>query len=367
MSKSRCLPVAGCLVLALAAAAAAQFPDRLYYKLDEATGVGGTTLNHASPGVGSLNAVVTGHSLTAGSGQFAGGLVGATPSSTTNFIATGWSTNLPPTGWTISFWSDVSAVTPATTLSYFFGDSTALSFRCFSQGVAGAGNIMIRGGGLTDTIATGAAAGGPHVLTWVLDPIGPTMRGYVDGVLNVSVAQPAVTVAGTGGFRAAGYSTALAAGTRVDEFRVYSYALTAAEVAATWNQTLFDRNVLSVTQSAPGVGDLTVSLTNISPTATELWTLLSTNTSNTQGTGPFIGIWPDATTFFVLTEIPVFDGNPFHCPVPSAFGGYPNNPFVAPPGSVSSLNGLTFDIVTLLVSAGPFYDSKSNVVRHTFN
>jgi hypothetical protein len=36
------------------------------------------------------------------------------------------------------------------------------------------------------------------------------------------------------------------------------------------------------------------------------------------------------------------------------------------PGGVSSLTGLTVDVAMLLVTPGPFYDSKSNVVRFTF-
>jgi hypothetical protein len=112
------------------------------------------------------------------------------------------------------------------------------------------------------------------------------------------------------------------------------------------------------------VGDLNMALTQISPTAFEGWTLLSNDTAATKGTGPFLGIYPDATTWAFLA-IPYFVGNPIHFHTIDV-GFYPTVPLYAGPGQLSSLNGLTFDFVTLLITGIGQYDSKSNVERVTF-
>src|SRR5687767_12574837 len=87
----------------LAANAAAQMPDFLYYKFDE--GGGATTANLATPGVGSANAAVNGHTLSPTGGQFSGSLLGVGGNGTTNNVNTGWATSLPG-DWTISMWLD---------------------------------------------------------------------------------------------------------------------------------------------------------------------------------------------------------------------------------------------------------------------
>lgn len=125
-------------------------------------------------------------------------------------------------------------------------------------------------------------------------------------------------------------------------------------------------NILAISQSGPGVGDLSVSLTNISPTATEAWTLLSADVSGAVNTGPLLGLRPTVVTFSILTDFPILDGNPFHHPIPSMFGFYPNSPFNVGPGGVSVLAGNTFDIVVYLVRPGYVYDSRSNLVRFLF-
>jgi len=206
-----------------------------------------------------------------------------------------------------------------------------------------------------------------HTVTFVYDATVPQIRGYLDGALVTTVGQAALNINGTGTLKLAYYSSAstFSNGAKLDEFRLYGRALLPAEVAATWSVELFDVNVLSLAQSGPGVGDLTMTLGNLSPTATEGWTLLSADTSGTAGAGPFFGLRPDATTWLLLGQ-PLFDGNPFHFPVPSAFGAFPTGAFAAPPGSVSGLAGLSFDIAVVLVRPGYAYDSRSNVVRYTF-
>ena len=165
-----------------------------------------------------------------------------------------------------------------------------------------------------------------------------------------------------------GYSSAslFQPGAILDEFRLYSWALTSAEIAATWATTLNNANVLTVAQTGPGVGDLFITLTQISPTATAGWTLISADTSGFKGTGSLFGIEPDALTWALLFSSVLADGNIFQFPVPSPTGAWPNTGFFLPPGSVSSLAGLTLDFGVVLVGPGLVYDGKSNVERFYF-
>ena len=206
-------------------------PEYMYYKFDAA----GNQQNYASAPVGTNPAILTG--LTVGStGQFGTALIGNGLASGTNSLNTGWATNLPATGWTISFWLNNFPSTAATTY-YYFGDATAGTFRCFTGGVAGNGNLWLRGTGLTD-VPINAIPATPTVIHLVYT--GSAVRVFFNGVFNSSVAQAAVTLSGAGPFLVGGYSTSnsFSAGTLMDEFRLYNRALSDGEVAATWNQPL---------------------------------------------------------------------------------------------------------------------------------
>ncbi|MAG57475.1 MAG: hypothetical protein CMJ83_14380, partial [Planctomycetes bacterium] len=64
-----CVPTV--LVAVLATGVSAQnVPEIVYYRFNE--GSGSSTVNLASPGAGSANAIVTGHQLAASGGQFGG-------------------------------------------------------------------------------------------------------------------------------------------------------------------------------------------------------------------------------------------------------------------------------------------------------
>lgn len=253
--RSKSVLQAALSVIVLTSAATAQMvPELIYYRFNEGTGVGGVTTNYANPSVGSPTAGVTGHSLTPGIGLLGNGaLVGTT--GTTNIINTGWQTAFGTASWTISFWSDVSAL-PTGTLYYAFGDSTAASFRCFFNGAAGVGNLLLRGG-FTDVNVPAAGVGGPHVITFVYDSTVPAVYAYKDGVLAVTSNQ-ALNINGTaaGSLKVAGYSTSSTwgGGALLDEFRVYNRALSAAEVAATYNVELFSMGLFSAFTASPTSG-----------------------------------------------------------------------------------------------------------------
>jgi hypothetical protein len=125
-------------------------------------------------------------------------------------------------------------------------------------------------------------------------------------------------------------------------------------------------NYLTISQSGPGVGDLSLNLASLSPTATSGWMIISGDVSHPANSGPFLGVWPDATTFSVLATIPQGVGNPFHFPTVAPSGFFPGSPFNVGPGTLTGLTGQTVDVAFLLVTPGPFYDSKSNMVRFTF-
>jgi len=126
----------------------------------------------------------------------------------------------------------------------------------------------------------------------------------------------------------------------------------------------FGSNLLSLSQSGPGIGDLTLTLGSISPTGAEGYLLVSGNLATPVGLGPIIGITPDAGTFSVFS-VPYFPGNPLHFNAQNP-GVFPQLPFGAPPGALNSLVGTTLDVVLFMFNPNGGYDSKSNVVRYTF-
>lgn len=231
----RKLPYALCVVLAIAGNAGADtVPEVLHYRFD---GTGTTVPNLASsPPVGAENAMImggvtqTGTDLNFGGGGFS--LRGTGAASSTDYLDTGWAPNLGGGSWTISILS--SNITSSATLFYIFGDANTASFRCFTNGVAGANNWILRGAGLTDIYINGGATVTTHRTTFVYDHTVAEVRGYLDGVLVTTVAQGAVNLTGTGPLKVMGYATNVGAPVDglLDDFRVYNRALSVAEVAA---------------------------------------------------------------------------------------------------------------------------------------
>jgi hypothetical protein len=229
-------------------------PEYMYYKFDAA----GNQQNFASAPVGTNPAVLAGIPVS-GSGQFGTALVGNGLTSTSNRLSTGWATSLPNTGWTISFWLNNFPATSSTTF-YYFGDNTAASFRCFTGGVAGNGNLLLRATGFTDVPINGISPG-PIVIHLVYT--GSEVKVFKNGVFSNSVTQNAVAFTGTGPFLVAGYSSSnsINSGTLMDEFRLYNRALSDAEVGQTWNQQLpLATGPVVVTTAASSIGSTTATL-----------------------------------------------------------------------------------------------------------
>lgn len=228
--------VVAILGLAANGARADSVPDVLHYKFNE---IGTSVTNRASsPPAGTATATIMGSITQTGTDlNFANdgySLMGSGNASTTDYLNTGWATNLTGTSWTISVIS--SNITSSATLFYIFGDLSAGSFRCFTNGVAGPNNWLLRGtsGVFADVLVSGGATVATHRTTFVYDMVAGNIYAYLDGVLVNTVAEPALTITGAGPFKVMGYSSNVGApaGGLLDDFRVYRRALSAAEIAA---------------------------------------------------------------------------------------------------------------------------------------
>jgi hypothetical protein len=211
----------------------AQTPEVLYYNFN---GSGTTVPNLASsPPTGTATATLMGGLTQGSTGKCGGALIGSGISSTSDYLNTGWAPNIGTGSWSISFWT--SNFTSSTTLYYIFGDLGTASFRCFTNGVAGPNNWILRGAGLTDVYINGGATVTPHLCTYVYDNTLNNVKGYLDGNLVTTVAQVAPNITGTGPFKVMGYSSNIGAPLNglIDEFRFYSHALTQAEINALIN------------------------------------------------------------------------------------------------------------------------------------
>jgi len=139
-------------------------PELLYYNFDTP---GTSVPNLATTPVGNNPATISGTGMTIGGNGLSGSaLVGTGSSSSTDYVNTGWNTNLAGS-FTLAFWT--SDIAPSSTLWYIWGDPGAGSLRCFTNGAAGANNWLLRGGGLPDLSITGGATMNPNMIHAVYD------------------------------------------------------------------------------------------------------------------------------------------------------------------------------------------------------
>jgi len=224
-------------------------PEVLYYIFDDAGMT--TTPNYAVPGRGSATATLEGAMSMGPTGQFGAALIGSGGSSSTDYVNTGWATDIGTSSWTISLW--LSNLLDDTNIHYLFGDGTASSFRCFYNGIAPTGGVVLRGTGIIDVPVTGVQPG-PTVVHFVYDATVPEIRAYVNGVFQSAVSQSSLNLNGSGPFKVGGEasSVGLEAGGLLDEFRFYERALGDAEIAETWNISIIPVELTSFTASATG-------------------------------------------------------------------------------------------------------------------
>jgi hypothetical protein len=125
-------------------------------------------------------------------------------------------------------------------------------------------------------------------------------------------------------------------------------------------------NLLTFTTSGGGTGDLYIALDLPAAAATEGFLLVSANAAQPLGTGPVLGLWPDAMTWDLLVNpSPLLPGNPLHFAMGSP-GFFPTVPFIVSPGILSFLAGQTWDAVVLTLGPGYVYTGASNVQRAAF-
>ena len=228
-----------------------------------------------TPPAGTAIADILGTGLSIGGTGLTGtALLGTGASAATNYVDTKWTTNLTGS-WTIGFW--LNYVTPSTSLYYYFGNSDAGGFRCFSGGVAGINGIMLRGSFTNDVELTSITAG-THYIHFVHDAAANTISGYVDGVFQTSETVPVgLTVSSTSNFKVGGYGTNDGPSGPMDEFRLYSRALPVAEIVSTYNVELFN----GPCTTPPTAGIVSASATSACPSET----IIVSATGATSGVG----------------------------------------------------------------------------------
>jgi len=220
----RTCPLLAALLSLTTTFAAAQAPDVIYYTFN-----GGNAANLAVPslGPGTPNAAVSFGPGFCGNGA---AIVGAANPE----IATGWQVDFGTGSWTIGMWIDLSAGTNA--FQYFFGSLSTGGLRCFCNGAAGVNGVLLRTLGADVLLPGGAPSTGPTHCAWVYDSAAQEVRGHVNGVNVVTVAQASpLDINGTAAdFNLMHYGSSLSmlVNNEMDDFRVYRRALSQAEVTA---------------------------------------------------------------------------------------------------------------------------------------
>jgi hypothetical protein len=269
----------GALLGAVSLASAQPIPEILHYKFNE-TGTS-VTNNASAPPAGTATGTINGgitQNATMGTTVLKAA-VRTGVSLATDYINTGWATSLSGS-WSISFFT--SDIAPSSTLYYIMGDSTASSFRIFTNGVAGASNWILRGP-VADVLLNGAADVPTAMATFVYDSTANEVRAYKNGVLANTVAQtPALSVSGTGPFEVIGYAgnVGLNAGGKLADVRIYSKALSQTEITAIYNAAFLLPQTLTF-GTAPTVvvnGTGSVSATSATPNSGNTITYSTTST-----------------------------------------------------------------------------------------
>lgn len=118
---------------------------------------------------------------------------------------------------------------------------------------------------------------------------------------------------------------------------------------------------LQATTSGGGTGDLNMSLLRI-PAGTALgFNLITADTTGPVCPGgPFFGLNPDATTWFILQQ-PATVGSPLNW-IPG-YGFFPDVPFTVAPGTLSFLAGQSWRLSNVAFDANFTYLGRTNVVQ----
>ncbi len=215
------------LIFCIGTLSAQEVPDILYYRFDQP---GKKVINYATnKPTGTDTATIMGNISIGDTGICGKALVGSGNSASTDYLNTNWTTKLSGS-WTIAFWC--KKITSSSTLFYIFGDPTANSFRCFTNGVAGANNWILRGA-MSDVYLNGGATSAPNHIAFVYNDSTKVVYAYLNGTLVNSVNQTnSLALNGSGPFKVMGYGSNVGspAGGLIDNFMVFSKALSTKQV-----------------------------------------------------------------------------------------------------------------------------------------
>ena len=208
-------------------------PELLYYNFENVTGVSVPNLA-TSPPSGTANATIVGN-LTVGNNVVCPGksLVGSSSSSSDNYLDTAWNMNISGS-WSLHLKLGNFVNGSDTTLYYFFGDDSS-EFRAFTNGIAYANNVILRGSNIPDITINNVfdtTQASQKDLIFTYDSATGVFKGYLNGVLATTVNGNTNITMNGGRLKVGGYSsnTGLKTGQTLDEFGFYSRALTASEV-----------------------------------------------------------------------------------------------------------------------------------------
>jgi len=212
-----------------------QTPELLYYKFE------GTATNipnlATSPPTGTQIGEIVGD-LTLGSNTtcLGNGLIGSGSTGTANYFNTKWNLTLSGS-WTIHLKFN-NYTSNITTVYYLLGDAITggNSFRMFTNGAPGTGNVRLTANGMTNVDITGVFSTTPSLVDLIIvyDNSLQNIKAYLNGVLKTTVAQSAPLVFNGALFKLGTYgtSTGMKAGMTMDEFGLFNRAITDAEIAS---------------------------------------------------------------------------------------------------------------------------------------
>ncbi len=229
--KSRTFTVTLTILATIANGFAQINPEVLYYRFDSKS-LTNKIVNYATqPPSGTDSAELKGSLALGDTGLCGNALVGTGAASSADFVDTKWATQITGS-WTYAMW--IKKIPTSSTLFYIFGDVNAGSFRCFTNGVAGPGNWILRGP-FTDLLITGGANMNANHLVFVYNDTTKELKGYLNGTLNKTIVLTASpSISSTGTLKVCGYSSnvGLPSGGLMDNFMVFNYAVSASDVSS---------------------------------------------------------------------------------------------------------------------------------------
>lgn len=215
-------------------------PDVLHYRFDGISSTNKIPNQATNPPSGTDSATFNG-SVTVGDTGFCGtALIGTGNTSSTDYVDTRWNSKIVGS-WTVAFW--IKKIPTSSTLFYIFGDVNATGFRCFTNGVAGPGNWMLRGP-FSDLKITGGANMDGNFIVFTYNDTTMVLSGYLNGILNNSVTlTTAPNITSTTTLKVCGYSgsVGLPTGGLMDNFMFFSKCIPASAVTK-----IFDCNTVKL-------------------------------------------------------------------------------------------------------------------------